>query len=236
LYTLGLETSTRAPGAALLGGEALLGSVYCEPGKQASARFPVLIRDLLASHGVAPRDIGLLAVSIGPGSFTGLRVGVTLAKTWAWATGAKLVAVPTLEAVGRGVLATALPPGSACLRVASDAQRQQFFLQSWQLAGGGPVTGSAVQIVDRQQLTQDFPASGLLVLSGLTSIQPAWPATRVLYVHPDPAAVASLGLKMFNAGQTTTPLELIPRYGRDSAATERKAHGAAAAGPAKRAP
>ncbi len=229
LYTLGLETSTRAPGAALLNGEMVLGCVQCEPGKQASARFPVLIRDLLASHGVAPREIGLIAVSIGPGSFTGLRVGVTLAKTWAWATGAKLVAVPTLEAIARSLRQSGLPSGSTRLRVASDAQRQQFFMQAWQLAGDDPASGGAVQIVDHQQLTQDFPADGLLVLGGPVSFQPDWPATRVLHVHPDPVAVGRLGLKMLNAGQTTTPMDLIPHYGRESAATEQRARGAAAA-------
>jgi tRNA threonylcarbamoyladenosine biosynthesis protein TsaB len=61
----------------------------------------------LAEAGRRPADVGLVAVSVGPGSYTGLRIGVSFAKTFAWATGAAAVAVPSLAS-----LAATRVPGS----------------------------------------------------------------------------------------------------------------------------
>src|SRR5206468_539320 len=72
--------------------------------KHAAEIVPMLDR-LCRGHGWSPRDVEQLYVSTGPGSFTGLRIGVTLAKTMALATGVKLVAVPTVR-----VLAENAPP------------------------------------------------------------------------------------------------------------------------------
>src|SRR4030042_517600 len=63
------------------------------------------IRDLLAAGGVEPCDVGLVCFSCGPGSFTGLRVGATVARMWQSATNCRVAAVPSLEAVAHNALA-----------------------------------------------------------------------------------------------------------------------------------
>src|SRR5690606_11422639 len=90
------------------------------------------LRDLLAGHSLAAHDVQTVAVSIGPGSFTGLRVGVVCAKTWAYATGARLVAVDTL-------LAVAQQAGDAVqrLQVVSDAQRNELFVGRFERTAEG---------------------------------------------------------------------------------------------------
>jgi tRNA threonylcarbamoyladenosine biosynthesis protein TsaB len=81
-----------------------------------------MIDRLVTRAGWTPRDIDEIYVSVGPGSFTGLRVGVTVAKTLAFATGAKLVAVPSAE-----ILALNAPPEARNVIVVLDAKRDQIF-------------------------------------------------------------------------------------------------------------
>jgi tRNA threonylcarbamoyladenosine biosynthesis protein TsaB len=80
------------------------------------------IRRLLCDRGRTPRDCELLAVSIGPGSFTGLRVGVVCAITWAYATGCRVVAVDTHRAIAGNT-----PNGISRVEVVSDAQRGDLY-------------------------------------------------------------------------------------------------------------
>ncbi len=81
---------------------------------------------LLKQQSLRPSDINAVAVSIGPGSFTGLRVGVVFAKTFAWANSAKLIAVDTLQAVAQQAGAD-----HSIIRVISDAQRREVFLNEY---------------------------------------------------------------------------------------------------------
>lgn len=225
MYTLGLETSTRAPCAALLRGEVALGAIRGEPGKQASARLPVQIREMLGRHGIAPGDIDLIAVSTGPGSFTGLRVGVMMAKTWAWATGAKLVAVPTLEAIARQAWGDLKLAEGALFRVASNAQRQQAFVETRRWQHGQLTLLEPFTIVACDQLSAGLSPDSALVIVEPFAFEPAWPAEKLLRLQPCAASVARLGLDLCRRGLTTDPLQLVPVYGRESAAEERKTMG-----------
>lgn len=84
------------------------------------------VRALLSTAALCPSDVDLVAVSNGPGSFTGLRVGVVFAKTFAWANDARLVAVDTLQAVACGA-------STSADRVTSiiDAQRSELFVNRY---------------------------------------------------------------------------------------------------------
>ena len=84
------------------------------------------VDDLLKHASLSPAEIDVVAVSIGPGSFTGLRVGVVFAKTFAWVNNAKLVAVDTLQA-----LAQRAAPTDCEVTVISDAQRGDVFVNSY---------------------------------------------------------------------------------------------------------
>ena len=75
--------------------------------------------------GWSPSDIDEIHVSAGPGSFTGLRVGITVARTLALATGVRIVPVPTLAVLARSALAVSPPP--AHLAVILDAKRAQVY-------------------------------------------------------------------------------------------------------------
>src|SRR5436190_605976 len=69
------------------------------PGQRSAQSLAPAMRDVLASVGWKPAEVELVAVAIGPGSFTGLRVGVATAKTFAYVAGCKIIGVDTLEAI-----------------------------------------------------------------------------------------------------------------------------------------
>ncbi len=89
---------------------------------------------LCVEAGIAPRELAHVYVSGGPGSFTGLRIGITFAKMLAFAAGARVIRVPTLEAIAQNVLGLSSPPSRVA--VILDAKRQNVYCASFELSGG----------------------------------------------------------------------------------------------------
>ncbi len=112
---LGIETATRAGSVALARGGEVLGAIDGDPASTASTQLLVQIRDLLAAEGLALADIDRIAVAIGPGSFTGLRIGLATVKGLVTTLGCVLSGVPSLHAVawssGLGTVVAMLPAG-----------------------------------------------------------------------------------------------------------------------------
>jgi len=99
-----------------------------------TASLPALVERVLGDAGLALEDVEGIAVSIGPGSFTGLRIGLALAKGLAFAGGLPLVGVPTLEALAWVV--DAAPGTSVC--AALDARKREVYAALFALEAGGP--------------------------------------------------------------------------------------------------
>jgi tRNA threonylcarbamoyladenosine biosynthesis protein TsaB len=115
---LAIETATDVCSVALLAGERVLGVAEALRPRAHAELLAPLVHDLLAQHGVRAADLQTVAVSAGPGSYTGLRIGVSTAKGLCIASGAGLVGVPTLAALATAasgvlregdLLVTALP-------------------------------------------------------------------------------------------------------------------------------
>ena len=94
---LAIETSARVGSIAAANDGVVLAEEQFEHGLQHAAQIVPILDRLCRAQGWSPREIEHLYVSAGPGSFTGLRIGITLAKTMALATGVKIVAVPTVR-------------------------------------------------------------------------------------------------------------------------------------------
>ena len=95
---LAIETSGREGSVAVLRDGDVLAEEHFPHGLKHAAELVPMIDRLCAAQGWAPGDVAEVYVSVGPGSFTGLRVGITVAKSLAFATGAALVAVFALWA------------------------------------------------------------------------------------------------------------------------------------------
>jgi tRNA threonylcarbamoyladenosine biosynthesis protein TsaB len=95
-------------------------------------RLLSMCEELLARAGLRWSDVGRIGVGVGPGTFTGLRIGVATGRALAQATGAELVGVPTLAALAAG--ARAETPGHAVI-AAIDARRGEAFAAAWDADG-----------------------------------------------------------------------------------------------------
>ncbi len=104
--------------------------------------------EALAEAGRRPSEVGLVAVSVGPGSYTGLRIGISFAKTFAWATGAAVTAVPSLAA-----LAATRVPGSRFLVPGSATDGPDAILVPTADAFRGQLYGRAIAIDKTGRLT-----------------------------------------------------------------------------------
>jgi len=122
LLILAFETSAKAGSVALLDEKKLLGESYQNTGLTHSQSLLAMGEDLLKSCGYAPADVTAVAVAAGPGSFTGVRIGVAAAKGFAWAKELPCYGVSTLEAMALGVGAW---EGYVC--PVMDARRSQVY-------------------------------------------------------------------------------------------------------------
>jgi tRNA threonylcarbamoyladenosine biosynthesis protein TsaB len=127
---LAIETSGRTGSVAIAVGEEMLSEVvFSEPMKHSAEIFPA-IQDLLERFDRRPRQVGHIYVSIGPGSFTGLRIAVTLAKMMHLTNAARIVTVGTLDVIAANATDHIKQKNIEVDRIAAvlDAKRGQFFI------------------------------------------------------------------------------------------------------------
>lgn len=123
LRILAFESSAKAASVAILQDGALLGEYFQNSGQTHSRTLAKMAEDLLANCDLTVADIDAVAVAAGPGSFTGVRIGVAAAKGLAWARQLPCYGVSTLEAMVRGA---AMCDGVYC--ACMDARRAQVYL------------------------------------------------------------------------------------------------------------
>ena len=121
-----LETSGRVGQVALARGGALLALRRLDEARRHARDLVPALRDLLDEQKWRPRDVQAVLVSRGPGSYTGLRVGIMSAKTFAYATGCALLAVDTFAAI-----ALQAPAQVGRLDVIADAQQDKVYVQAF---------------------------------------------------------------------------------------------------------
>lgn len=210
--------------------------VLCVRGLQTEGRrhAQMLVADVRAAltelHW-SPSQIDAVAVSAGPGSFTGLRVGIVFAKTFAWANQTKLVAVDTLQAIAQQVPAT-IPE----ITVISDAQRGELFTNTYSLVRtSGEHTSEDVStaLPRRMPLSEvrilkpdELPQSGYVTGPALPRFAPLLPPGLIPVEQslwqPTAATVGIIGRDLFVSQQFSDPDLLEPIYLRRSYAEEKQ--------------
>jgi tRNA threonylcarbamoyladenosine biosynthesis protein TsaB len=163
----------------------------------------------------------LIATSVGPGSFTGLRIAVTTAKTLAYATGAQLIGLDTLE-----VIAAQAPAITNTLHVVLDAQRQQLYVARFVKETSGRLqTIEPTRIVPRDAWLSTLAPPATLTGPAVAKIADRLPAGIELvepqFRNPQAKTVGRLGYDYFLAGRRDDLWGLVPRYYRKSAAEEK---------------
>lgn len=100
---LAVDTSTSVASAAILEDDVIIGEYNCNRGKTHSQRLMPMVQHLLETVGLTAGDMDAFAASIGPGSFTGLRIGVTTVKAMAFAAERPVISVHTLDALAYNI-------------------------------------------------------------------------------------------------------------------------------------
>src|SRR6267378_930979 len=131
MRTLAVETSTLAGGAALLDGDLVIGEYVLDIRITHSERLMATIDRLLSDAAWSVRDLEGLAVSVGPGSFTGLRIGLSTVKGLALALALPIAAVPTLDA-----MAATLPFAALPVVPVLDARKREVYASLYRWDGG----------------------------------------------------------------------------------------------------
>ncbi|MBN1911934.1 MAG: tRNA (adenosine(37)-N6)-threonylcarbamoyltransferase complex dimerization subunit type 1 TsaB [Pirellulales bacterium] len=216
-----LETTETIGSVAAIADGKLLSELKLDPDKRTAQSLVPGLKTLLDEIRWAAADIDLVAVSVGPGSFTGLRIGVTTAKTLAYCAQADILGVDTLE-----VVASATPDGVDVVSVAVDAQRGQVVAGLFRRGADGwfQPTGPArlVRIADwLDAIPPGVVASGP-VLRKLAGRLPGHVATVPSECwFPTAVQVGRLAARDYAAGRRDDAFSLVPRYSRPSAAEEK---------------
>ena len=198
-----------------------LAELRLNPQQRSAAALAPGLQELLKNVGWRPRDVQLVAVTIGPGSFTGLRVGVTTAKTFAYAVGAEILGVDTLQTIAAGV-----PAGVPALAVAMDAQRGDVVAQPFcrdATAWFQPAGPQELLAIDAWLggLTPGTAAAGPVLEKLAGRLPQGVLAVDAEYWHPRAACVARLAHFLYASGRRDDLWTLAPRYSRRSAAEEK---------------
>ena len=145
MIVLALETATIEVGAALVGPDGVLAE-WRQPCRRRHAEtLHPAVGSVLAAAGVGPAELDAVAVDVGPGLFTGLRVGLAAAKAFGFALGIPLVAVRSTEVLRAAAAADPRAAGAVVVGVV-DMRRGEL---AWELPGSVLEIGPATQLADR---------------------------------------------------------------------------------------
>ena len=217
---LAVESATLSGGVALLDDDRLLGEITLNIAITHSERLMSAVDRLLADCGLAPADLGGLAVSVGPGSFTGLRVGLATVKALAMALDLLVAPVPTLDA-----LAARLSFADAPVCPILDARKGEVYLSLYRWSGSGMERQWDYLALPPESAAARLEAPVILLGDGIAACCP-WldrlgagarvaPAAQRM---PSAAAVAVLGRAALVAGGGVSAEALAPLYLRPSEA------------------
>ena len=220
---LAFETSAKAASVALTDGGKLLAESYQNTGLTHSQTLMVMAQDLLKSCGLGAKDVQAVAVAAGPGSFTGVRIGVAAAKGFAWGAELPCYGVSTLEAMARnlGVWQGYIVP-------AMDARRNQVYTAVFHAEKGQLKRMEEDMAISLQELGEKIKNfeepiflvgdGALLCYNTLLEEVPQLVLPPEHRMHQRAAGVALAAQIMADAGIPGNGAELTPNYLRLSQA------------------
>ena len=223
MLILAFETTAKSCSAALHDGRKLLAESYQNSGLTHSQTLMVMAQDLLKVCGRSASDVTHLAVAAGPGSFTGVRIGVSAAKGFAWGAEKPVYGVSTLQAMALGL---GIMDGHICCCM--DARRNQVYNAVF-LADGGELTrvseDRAIALTDlKEELAHiDGPVylvgdGAALAYQNLSGDNPELILPPEHRVHQRASGVALAALEAISRGEPGDGAALQPNYLRLSQA------------------
>ena len=216
MLILGITTSTAQVGCAIGGHEGVLGAIHSTRGRRHAETLTPAIEFLCRQSRVELADIGAVAVDLGPGMFTGLRVGVAAGKALAHARRLPMVGVSSLD-----LLAFPLRHSPRRIVCALDAGRGEIFHASYRQSPGGVQRVSAPEVATPEDLASDLQALGdevLLAGDGALRYEPTFAELRRVELadrseaYPLAGSLVQLAHARALREDFVSPAELTPMY------------------------
>jgi tRNA threonylcarbamoyladenosine biosynthesis protein TsaB len=221
---LAVESATDTAGVALADDDAILVAVECGRTRKHAESIAPAIAFACERGGVTPADLTALAVDVGPGLFTGLRVGVGTVKALALALALPIATATSLEVLAHAVAGAGLAPGTVVVPVV-DARRGEVFWAAFEAKGGAAIQVSEDALASPGELAAALAALGRPcvvvgdgavrhadLLGAIDGVELAGEG----FAHPPVPALAALGRDRVAAGAVQEEAKVTARYLRQA--------------------
>ena len=224
MLILAIDTATLVSSVAVASEDRLLAELTTETRLTHSETLMPHIKEVLEIAGVTKDKLDAIAVSIGPGSFTGLRIGLAAAKAMAYALNIPVLAVPTLEA-----MAARFPVHGVKVCALMDAQKGNVYRALYEWGDGAPKCLKPIEVLPFDTAIEQCgeEISPVVLMGDIVKKKAAkLVLPKNVQIAPPPmimpraAETAFLGLRRLSSGDTDNLMELEPLYVRRSEAEE----------------
>ena len=215
MIVVGLETSSATAGIAVIRDQQVMADATLEIGAVYAEQLPGILERTMGDLGLKWSEVEGFAISIGPGSYTGLRVGLSLVKGLAYVTKRSVAAVPTLDTVAFQVPYCRYP-----VHVLADARRGQVYEARYDTEDGRPKRITDFRVGILEDVVEHIEDSVLLIGSGVDAYR-----SRIIDVLGERArfappgtgrlmasSTAFLGMDKLSKGEHASLNELEPLY------------------------
>lgn len=215
MILLAVETSTLMASVAVVDENTVLSASSVRVGSVYAEQLPVMIDQVLSDAALPVDRVDGFAISIGPGSYTGLRVGLSVVKGLAFAAGKPVVAVPTLDALAASVPFCGFP---VCTML--DARRNEVYAAQYRTTHGTPERLTPFQVAALIPLLETMTHPTVFLGTGATVyrrqiVETLGASARFLpeeMAFPHAVPVAILGLQALQRGEVASLYDLEPLY------------------------
>jgi tRNA threonylcarbamoyladenosine biosynthesis protein TsaB len=215
---LAIDTATQVCGVALNDGGHLVAEFRLHQRNVHNERLVTAVERLLADAGWRLPELQGIAVSIGPGSFTGLRIGVTVAKGLAYSLDIPLTGVNTLDVLAHGAGLT-----ERVISVVIKARQGEMYHACYHRRAGQLTRDSEYRILTTAELASHLRDSVVICdPHGLVNEADSWQLAAEAYCHSRPSVLAALGHAQLMAGQHVAVDLAEPFYLKDFAPKKKK--------------
>lgn len=187
-------------------GHVLAARSAAEPRRHAELLAP-MIAEALAEAGLRPADVTAVVAGTGPAPFTGLRVGLVTARTFALALGVPVHGVPSLDALAAQAVRDLAPADGTEVLVVTDARRREVYWARYVVRGDAALPVDGPDVAAAATLAADELVRGVVAGRGAVLYPDDLPLTPGAPLDPDPADLAREALRRLAAGETDLPTE-----------------------------
>ena len=215
MIVLGIETATSVCSVGLSGEQNLMADYRVNQGMIHAERLPILITNMLKDIGISTEDVGAIAVSLGPGSFTGLRIGLGLAKGLALGWDKPVIGVRTMDAL---VVNAPLVTKYACILLT--ARKGEFYLGIFKNQGENWISEGDIRTVETEEVWSQLPGESVLLLGDGAVSHRMMLRQKMknavflpdIYSLPSGSRVAAKGELLHKSGEFSDIDSLVPLY------------------------